>query len=125
MCCMIVITLITAEQSIKESFTVPARPKKESNNQIKEDIGRYLLDNAKKNAHVIKISAHLEELLLEDGDALITQKKNSVLDTNDSEKLKAFRSMQEELNCTLDSYQRSIQQTINKRKNIPCLPAKK
>jgi hypothetical protein len=113
-CCALSVSFINAEKPLQESFIIPPRPKKQSRTKILENNAQLLMNNNRKTAHLSKTTATLQELLLDHGNALITEKKESFFSTASDAVLQEYTKLSEELSHTLDTCQRSVQNIMHK-----------
>lgn len=116
--CLLCATCVVGEKSTQESFTIQPRPKKESHATINEANGRLILTNNKKCAQLIKYIADFEEFLIDEGDILLSQQKNSFFVAADSNQVQEYRSTQQELTKALDSCYTLLHQVKTKLRDV-------
>lgn len=111
---IITLSIVSTEKSTKESFIIPPKQKKESRSAVQEAIGDLLMDNARCNPKVMEQSLRLEHIMLEQGNNLLKQNKNSFVMKADLSELQKFRSALEEVKSTLETCSRLIEQSCSK-----------
>jgi hypothetical protein len=99
----LVFSIVATEKIIKESFIVQPKPKRESRGTINEAIGTLILGNNKKCAQLTRLIANLQEFLIDQGDALLCQEKNSLFVSGEINDLQGYRARQQKLSDDLDT----------------------
>ncbi len=116
--CLVLTTVMHADQPAPESFIAPPKLKKESDTAIKEACGSLMLTNDKKSAYLHIATADLQKTLIDHEIILVNQDKNSFFVMANNQQLQAYRAVQEKISKSLDTFYNEIKKCTAELKQI-------